>query len=276
VLTGDAEDSSPYLFRSYDHWGFDPPLITERNPGPAHSLPIWQVARATTAAPFYFDTIEISNRKFGDGGFGTNNPALEMWHEVTGMSGNDPNSIKLLVSMGTGKSTISRFEKGTFKKALGYINAARKLASDSEEAHKTLEQMKEKWHIPYHRFNVPVTFGLGEVKLDEFKHDTLEKIERDTKKYCSTIEKELTDVAKVLVENRRHRTKSDLWPLVSTGKQYRCTVPKCHRTQELLQRVKDIRSHLETHDLSGSELDIDGLIKQGTRPSVSRHRSSAG
>lgn len=266
------EDSSPYLFRSYDHWGSEPPLITERNPGPAHSVPIWQVARATTAAPFYFDTIEISNRKFGDGGFGTNNPALEMWNEVSQMSGNDPYSIKLLISIGTGESTISRFEKGAFKKALGYINAARKLASDSEDTHKTMEQMKEKWGIPYHRFNVPVKFGLGEMKLDEFKSDTLDKIERDTNKYCSTIEQELEEVARVLVENRRRRSKSELWPLVSTGKQYRCTFKRCRRTQELLQRVKDLRMHLETHALPDSILD--DFIEQGTCPPLPRPRAS--
>jgi hypothetical protein len=222
------------------------------------------VARATTAAPFYFDTIEISNRKFGDGGFGTNNPALEMWNEVSQMSGNDPQSIKMLVSIGTGESTISRFENGAFKKALGYINAARKLASDSEDTHNTMAQMKQQWHIPYHRFNVPLKFGLGKMKLDEFKHDTLEKIERDTNKYCDTIEKELGEVARILVENRRQRTKSDLWPLVSTGTQYRCTFDKCRRTQELLQRVKDLRVHLESHDLASSK--VDNFIQRGTCP----------
>lgn len=180
------------------------------------------------------------------------------------MRGNDPDSIKLLISIGTGESTISRFEKGAFKKALGYINAARKLASDSEETHKTMEQMKEKWHVPYHRFNVPVKFGLGKMKLDEFKHSTLEKIESDTKKYCSEIEGELKEMAKILVENRRRRSKSDLWPLVSTGKQYRCTVDKCRRTQELLQRVKDLRGHLETHALAHTNLD--SLVEKGTYP----------
>ncbi|RDW61321.1 hypothetical protein BP5796_11213 [Coleophoma crateriformis] len=269
----DQEGSSPYLFRSYDHWGSGalPQSITERNPGPAHNIPIWQAARATTAAPFYFDTIEISNRKFGDGGFGTNNPAQEMYNEVSQMKGDDPSSIKLLVSIGTGESSISRIENGSFKKALGYINAARKLASDSEGVHKTMEQMKEKWEVPYHRFNVPLKFGLGKIKLDELKHDTLEKIEKDTTKYCNTIEKELELVAQILVDNRRNRSKSDMWSLVSTGKQYRCMVKKCRRTQELLPRESDLREHLKTAHENLTSSKINGYVQLGTCPPL--HRS---
>ena len=83
--TVDVEGSAPYMFRSYDHFGSEPPSYNERNPGVAHSIPIWEVARATTAAPTYFEPIKISNRKFGDGGFGTNNPAEEMFWEVVHM-----------------------------------------------------------------------------------------------------------------------------------------------------------------------------------------------
>lgn len=184
------------------------------------------------------------------------------------MSGNDPKSIKLIVSIGTGESTISRIEKGSFKKALGYINAARKLASDSEVAHHQMEQLKEKWGVAYRRFNVPLKFGLGKMKLDEFKADTLANIERDTHHYCDSIESELEEVAKILVENRRQRSQSDLWPLVSTGTQYRCTVDKCHRTQELLQRDKDLRMHLETHNLASSKLDK--YVENGKCPPLHR------
>jgi hypothetical protein len=44
----EAEDSAPYIFRSYDHWGSIPPVINERNPGVAASIPIWEVARAVS------------------------------------------------------------------------------------------------------------------------------------------------------------------------------------------------------------------------------------
>src|ERR1700761_3095290 len=97
-----VEGEKPYLIRSYDHWGTVPEQMTERNPGIAHSISIWEAARATTAAPSYFDPIEISNRKFGDGGFGTNNPVMEMFWEVTHMNGSDAtkHGIKLILSIG--------------------------------------------------------------------------------------------------------------------------------------------------------------------------------
>jgi hypothetical protein len=267
--TADAEDSSPYIFRSYDHWGSDPPKVTERNPGPAHSIPIWQVARATTAAPMYFDTITISNRKFGDGGFGTNNPASELLYEVLNMNGNDTKCIKLLLSVGTGLSRISRYQDGWLGKYVGYINAMRKLASDSQKTHKDMEKTKKVWKIPYHRLNVPEELGLGEMKLDEYKQKTLAKIEKITEKYCDTIEEELLQIAKTLVEHRRRKSRSDLWSLVSTGKQYRCTFEKCRRSQELLQRKNDLHSHLkEGHDLP--DKDLRKYTLEGTCPPVRR------
>lgn len=267
VKRHDVESSLPYLFRSYDHWGSEPPEPMELNPGTAHSIPIWQVARATTAAPMYFDTIKISNRKFGDGGFGTNNPALRMFFEVCQMNGNDPKCIKLLLSIGTGEVPVSRFEKGVFRKYLQYINAARKLASDSADTHNTMDGIKQHWDVPYYRFDVPEKFGLGQIKLDEYKSDTLRRIESDTEKYCNEIEGELEKVATILVGNRRARAVSTLWPLVSSGRQYRCTVKRCRRSQELLHCKHDLRVHLEGHKLKESE--VKKHIEKGTCPPVS-------
>ena len=51
------DSEEPYIFRSYDHTlesSIDSPFVNAglaRNLGPANDIPIWQVARATTAAP---------------------------------------------------------------------------------------------------------------------------------------------------------------------------------------------------------------------------------
>ncbi|OCL02481.1 FabD/lysophospholipase-like protein, partial [Glonium stellatum] len=195
----------------------------ERNPGIAHSIPIWEAARATTAAPSYFDPIEISNRKFGDGGFGTNNPAAEMFWEVANMNGGDPKSVSLLLSIGTGESKINRFKDGPVGKYRGYLNAARRLASSSAAVHENLQALGKAFGIPYYRFNVPG--GLGKMKLDEWKprrgrkEGTLEKICSLTENYCnqSDVRKQLVKVAQILVEHRKDRAKSDMWGLVSKG-----------------------------------------------------------
>jgi hypothetical protein len=52
----DVEDSSFYVFRSYDHWGHPKPYDSwgyVHNPGPAASLPIWEVSRGTLELTLY-------------------------------------------------------------------------------------------------------------------------------------------------------------------------------------------------------------------------------
>ncbi len=61
---------------------------------------IWQVARATSAAPTYFLPITIDDVKYGDGGTGWNNPAKEVISEARNKWPGRP--IGVLVSIGTG------------------------------------------------------------------------------------------------------------------------------------------------------------------------------
>lgn len=217
----------PYIFRSYDRWAVGKsPVINERNPGVAHSIAIWEAARATTAAPFYFDTIKIGNRKFGDGGFGTNNPAEEMRTEVACMYGNNPECFDLLLSIGTGEIPIDRIahKGGSFQKAFMYLTAAKQLASDTSKTHEHLESMKT-YGLPYHRFNVET--GMEKIKLDEWKGPpTLEKIAAATERHCQQddVQTHMREVAQILVNHRKTRQDHPLWPLVSRGEQYRCTV----------------------------------------------------
>ena len=78
-----------------------------RNPDLAHDIPIWEVARATSAAPTYFKTVKIDHLKYLDGGFGGyNNPTLEIFEEVRTMSNKNSGSVNLMVSVGTGRKKI--------------------------------------------------------------------------------------------------------------------------------------------------------------------------
>ena len=49
----------PHLFRSYRHPPSIPIEVQERNPGEPDNHKIWQVGRATSAAPAYFKTIRL-------------------------------------------------------------------------------------------------------------------------------------------------------------------------------------------------------------------------
>lgn len=274
----DSEDSAPYIFRSYDHWASSPPAINERNPGFAHNVAIWEAARATTAAPLYFDPIKIANRKFGDGGFGNNNPAEEMKTEVSSMNGSDLTSIALLLSIGTGEIPISRFEDGLLQKYIAYFNAARKLASDAESAHSRLIGWKRDAGLPYHRFNVPLGTGLEKIKLDEWKktpkwynrhsESTIETIRKATETYCAQedVQRQLEEVAEILVKHRLKRREHELWPLVSRGEQYRCTFDKCRMCQQVVPRKEDLEWHLRRKHEVRDGKDMEEWIQQGLCP----------
>lgn len=62
----------------------------ERNPGREDNYPITRVARATSAAPFYFKAVNLDkddpDLELIDGGFGANNPSEEAYREVGQMS----------------------------------------------------------------------------------------------------------------------------------------------------------------------------------------------
>lgn len=259
-----ASNAGPYLFRSYNHWGSKRGNATERNPGAAHSIPIWQVARATTSAPTYFDPVKIQNRKYGDGGFGTNNPVCELYWEAIQMHGNDASSISLLISIGTGQSEVSRLADGAFRKFYAYFKAAKKLASDSEGMHDNFLRIKPE-DLQYSRLNVPNEHGLGDMKLDEWKKQgglkftktcvrrrkesdsTLSKIKYITDSYCKqpTVKAELEKVAEILVNHRRARCRdSRLWELFSTGVQYRCMARKCRKAMKLHPCRDSLQHHL--------------------------------
>ncbi|KAF2101933.1 FabD/lysophospholipase-like protein [Rhizodiscina lignyota] len=106
TATHNQSISEAYLLRTYPHryvnvanW------ITLYNEG-ADPLKIWQVTRATSAAPFYFEQLEAYVRGelkiFKDGGIRENNPSGAAWSEFVSLYGErrDP---ALLLSIGTGR-----------------------------------------------------------------------------------------------------------------------------------------------------------------------------
>ena len=166
-----AGAEKPYLFRTYKnlHKSKDPEeRKLDRNPDLAHDIPIWQVARATSAAPTYFKPPIIDGLEYVDGGFGANNPCAEIYEEVRRMNNNSKNCASIILSIGTGKNSEARRFKGTgFQRYLNYLNFARKWASDSEQTHLAMLKAKNEVHFNYFRLNVEE--GLDLMKLDEWR-----------------------------------------------------------------------------------------------------------
>lgn len=275
-----TQTQAPYLFRSYDHHPHVPPYVQERNPGYSQRARIWQVARATTAAPTYFDPIVIDNCRYGDGGFGANNPIFEIYHEVCQMNGDKKECFNLLMSIGTGcPRRIDRYGESSIRKYFAFMKAARKLASDAEIAHENFHRTFN-GQIPYHRFSVPYQENqgrtqqpavpqkpLGDIKLDEWQPETLSSIRNATENYLSdpNVSEDLSKIAKRLVEARRARSQTMHWELYSTGAEYRCMCDDClHvKAHKIRPHDRNLRSHLiNSHGIKEGQ-HLEDLITRG-------------
>ena len=161
----------PYVFRTYKnlHQSESPEgQLTDRNPGPAHDIPIWWVARATSAAPGYFKPMKIHRLAYLDGGFGANNPCEEIFEEVRKMNNHADTCASIIISVGTGiDKGWSRFKSLGPSRFINFLNVARKWASESEEVHARMLNRKEGAPFKYYRLNVPD--GIGSLKLDEWR-----------------------------------------------------------------------------------------------------------
>ncbi|KAL1614869.1 hypothetical protein SLS54_009423 [Diplodia seriata] len=87
-----ANNRGPVFLRSYNNPN-DVPLLP--------SIKIWEAARATSAAPFYFAPLDMGKVKLVDGGLGANNPLGWLWTEVLGVFGASRKTACFL-SIGTG------------------------------------------------------------------------------------------------------------------------------------------------------------------------------
>ena len=75
------------------------------------------------------------------------------------MNGNEKKCIGLLMSVGTGlPKQVERYNSSSIWKYLAFMKVARKLASDSEEAHSDIDRTfraDTADRVPYYRLNVP-------------------------------------------------------------------------------------------------------------------------
>jgi hypothetical protein len=208
------------MFRSYKH------LVESKtesrfvpNPGPAPRVPIWEVARAATAAPTVFKTMKIGNLEFLDASFlGAQNPILMAFDEVSQMHRSTQDSVTLAVSIGSGNS---RFNQRLFEERGKFLNILRQ-RDGAAEAHDQMLRLERQLRgtrreILYERFDVES--GLQRIGLDQWKMKkpllgskahvnlTLVKIRSATEAYLAqpAVQERLRVVAERLVKNRRER-----------------------------------------------------------------------
>ena len=186
TATHDENVTEAYLLRSYRHYySENAPLhyITRYNEG-ADELPIWQVTRATTAAPFYFEMIaaEVNGTKkaFKDGGIRENNPSGAALSEFHALYEGKVEAPALMLSIGTGRpdTTHDGFASappGPFGRLPFVSKFLEKRAiisnllikyTEGEKQHKQMREYARGEHTWYKRLNV--SEGLETMALDDW------------------------------------------------------------------------------------------------------------
>ena len=264
----------PYLMRSYHHPKSHKENILVRNPGHGANYPIWQVARATSAAPSYFESVHLEedNEQYEliDGGFGANNPTEEAYGSVQQLHNNNTKAVSVLVSIGTGKNLERvKSSRAGYRKYLEYINAAAKWAADSEKTHETVTRMTN-GNAAY--FRLSVEHGIGKMKLDAWKGvkgcETLELIRTKTAEYLSSpaVQRQIANSAQHLVQVRQQRSSAedlDRWERFCHGVEYACYYDDCGEGQRFNRQ--DFRRHLEDDHHIVDQDELNRNLESGKR-----------
>lgn len=263
-----------YLWRSFAHpptfqntkAGKYPPL----NPGEACREPIWHAARATAAAPRYFEAFERGETVFFDGGMGANNPSQIALKEVDQMH---PHSPSILVNIGTGQKQAEGHVKRRKRDRVGDIRSidqavsrtqfikkylelgdlSKKLLTNTSDIASNTDFLASHMGVKFCRFNVPNDVGehvVGAIPLDEWLprtdgHITLDKIRASTEIYLEEqdVQEDLERYARELVAIRRRRAKTERWEKFANVASYHCTSDNCVSTPGNMDR-KTLRAHL--------------------------------
>ena len=291
----------PYIFRSYDQHRQGqntelPAKFQERNRGLAHRHKIWEIARATTAAPSYFapmiietapsrrrtgSSIKIFSRNnhppsgspplvFIDGAFGSgNNPSMEAYYDILQAHGCDPGAIGMLVSVGTAKGRYDKFKRGL----RNLLKAGIAMATDPGPTDDHVAELARTKNFQYFRLNKPN--GIP-IELDEWK--PRHSGEKTRKKMIDTclkwtndpkVTESFRECARGLVRQRRLRAAaadSVQWERYAIGSEFPCKLANCKAPgSEQWKTSTAFREHLRTVHYITKDEELEKEIKAQRR-----------
>ncbi|OBT70234.1 hypothetical protein VE03_00052 [Pseudogymnoascus sp. 23342-1-I1] len=177
------------ILRTYDYLHASQTLFDE--------CKVWEACRATSAAPTFFDPVQIGPYKqsFIDGGLGYNNPIFKVYDEAQNIW---PDRTVVATSIGTGEVPGTAFG-GNLKKIAESITkivtGCDVVADDFYNANKAMVAEER-----YYRLSV--THGLRNIGLEKHKH--IGEIVDQTQEYLSRGEaqKKIKQCIKVLLQER--------------------------------------------------------------------------
>jgi hypothetical protein len=171
---------------------------------------IWEVARATTAAPTFFKRISIAEpgqiaEDFLDAGIKCNNPVEEVMEEAR-LVFKDDRAIGCIISLGTGHpGKVGLSQPDSFQKILPLelITTLKKIATNCEEVANRLDRRFLDRPGIYFRFNA--SHGAEGISLAEW--EKMKEITGHTKAYLlnPVVSKSIDSVVRLLCSQRRPR-----------------------------------------------------------------------
>ena len=193
-----------------------------------------------------------------------NNPSVEAYRSVNQVHHNDLQTVKVLVSIGSGQQLKAEppFSSGI----KGYVKDFQSEISHQEMLQATMN------HADYFRLNVQS--GLFSLAFDEWKgkkgNETLDLIRTKTAEYLQSpdVKSDITKIAKQLVEIRRQRSTwepdLDRWERFCHGVEYACPVSTCNVGAKRYKTRRSLQDHLKaTHSIEPDELE--SLLDAGKR-----------
>ncbi|KAL4264819.1 hypothetical protein AB1N83_004040 [Pleurotus pulmonarius] len=171
VVAGSANDlgKSPEHLRTYKPMH---PNITDN----FINIPIWQAARATSAAPTYLPSINIKGTELVDGGLMYNNPIALLLGEAYHEFGVERLlNTRCILTIGTGhpptldiSTRRGIFHHGKFKYYKKVFKTLAEIATDCENTHSRARKVFKEEDI-YWRFNVETKGGAKVAPLDHWQ-----------------------------------------------------------------------------------------------------------
>ncbi|KAI3320729.1 FabD/lysophospholipase-like protein [Xylariaceae sp. AK1471] len=266
----DGQNDAPYLFRSYEVNDKPELGLSADNPGPAADYEIWQVGRATSAAPPYLKPMNINGVKYVDGAIGYNDPTHQLFQDVL-VSESAPrgtrNVISLVLTLGTGlRPTVKERAKGIMSQR--YVKRAKKIfhwlegtVTGTGQVERIMQSEARLHQFHYHKWNGGNE--VGALSLDNCKEGVFDDMTEWINAYMSQANRpnELTEIATMLVAQRRERYRQaqDHWERFAFCTKTPCLLQGCTYEFNTRGQVKEhvISSHKGVFDISKLDETID-------------------
>ena len=246
----DRRHKEPVLFRSYDQ---------------KHE--IWEVAQATSAAPFYFEPVALGDELYYDAASFFHNPSRYVLDEVRSEAYGGPDAVAVLVSIGAGNfesKGIARGGSNTSKSERTHV---------SDPIHESLERDSKHQHFDYYRLNVDdhlrtgglnerISRGNGRKTLHQIKEASIKHLE------AQPVREQIRQIAKRLVSIRLRRAETMQWERFATGIIYLCPISNCSLSQSRFEDRGELMDHLrDMHDKPPPDIvnnqEIQALLDKG-------------